>query len=362
MFSPKNGGKLGAATGRWINPYPKPSPHFSLFQLVNELLGAADDTSRYVMLSDGGHFENMGVYELVRRRCKYIVVCDSEADEQQKLQGIGMAIRKCRIDFGVEIDLDLRPLQNPDLAGCSAAHCVVGTITYPEAPKDAGIVVYLKSSLTGDEPGDVLNYKKEDEPFPHDTTLNQWFTESQFESYRRLGHHAAMATFQPGRSSSLRADSRQCNDSEQRREYFENLRSIWCPPTPEMQRHSQNHSALFQALLQEVRTDAKLDGLFDLLFYNGSDEVRLDWEKAHADSADYGIQFCEKLIEFVFTIYMQLELVFPANLAHPFSQGWIEIFRRWAKIDVVRDSWLRYGPSYSKAFQIFAEDLGLRNP
>ena len=358
----EDGGKLSGAKGRLLNPYPKPSPHFALFQLLNELFGAADDTSRYVMLSDGGHFENMGVYELVRRRCKYIVICDSEADEEHHLQGIGMAIRKCRIDFGVEIDLDVRPLQNLDDAGCSAAHCVVGTITYPEAPKEAGIVVYLKSSLTGDEPGDVLNYKKEDEPFPHDTTLNQWFTESQFESYRRLGHHAAMATFQPGHSSSLRADSRQCNDSEQRREYFENLRSIWCPPTPEMQRCSQKHSALFEGLLQEVRTDPRLDGLFDLLFYDGSDEVRLDWEKAHADSADYGIRFCSKLIEFVFTIYLQLNLVFPENLQHPFSQGWIVIFKRWARIDVVRDSWLRYGPSHSKAFQIFAEDLGLRKP
>jgi len=358
----EDGGKLGRPKGRWFDPYPKPSPRFSLFQLLNELLGAADDTSRYVMLSDGGHFENMGVYELVRRRCKYIVICDSEADEQHHLQGIGMAIRKCRIDFGVEINLDLRLLQNPDDAGCSAAHCVVGTITYPEAPKDPGIVVYLKSSLTGDEPGDVLNYKKEDAPFPHDTTLNQWFTESQFESYRRLGHHAAMATFQPGRSSCLHLDSLQCNDSKQRREYFENLKSIWCPPTPEMRRNSQNHRALFQALLQEVRTDPKLDSLFDLLFYEGSDAVRLDWEKANPESADYGIRFCSKIIEFMFIIYMQLKLVFPENLAHPFSQGWLEIFRRWANIDVVRDSWLRYGPSYSKAFQIFVEDLGPRKP
>ena len=222
--------------------------------------------------------------------------------------------------------------------------------------------MYLKSSLTGDEPGDVLNYKKEDAPFPHDTTLNQWFTESQFESYRRLGHHAAMATFQPGRSSRLHMDSLQCNDSKQRREYFENLKSIWCPPTPEMRRNSQNHGALFQALLQEVRTDPKLDSLFDLLFYEGSDAVRLDWEKAHAESADYGIRFCSKIIEFIFIIYMQLKLVFPENLAHPFSQGWLEIFRRWANIDVVRDSWLRYGPSYSKAFQIFVEDLGPRKP
>ena len=346
----EDGGRLDGRRGRFTNPYPWPSPRFSLFQLVAELLGAVDDTSRYVMLSDGGHFDNMGVYELVRRRCRYIVICDGEEDIDRRLQGIGMAIRKCRIDFGAEIDLDLRPFQHLEDPEYSATHCVVGTITYPETPKDPGVVVYLKASLTGDEPGDVLNYKKEDPEFPYDSTVNQWFTESQFESYRRLGHHAAMATFQPGRPGAL-----QCSDSQQRHEYFANLKNIWCPFTPEMQHYSPSHSALFQSLLQEVRTDAKLAGLFDLLFDRDPAHSALDWKTAHADNADYCVRFCSKLIEFIFTVYMQLRLVFPENLSHPFAQGWLEIFSNWSRIDVIRDAWLRYGPGYTKAFQIFAE-------
>ena len=345
----EDGGRLDVDRGRFTNPYPRPSPHFSLFQLVGELLGAVDDTSRYVMLSDGGHFDNMGLYELVRRRCRYIVICDSEEDAEHKLEGIGMAIRKCRIDFGAEIDIDLRPFEQSDDAGCSAAHCVVGTITYSEAPNDPGAVVYLKSSLTGDEPGDVLNYKKEDTAFPHDSTVNQWFTESQFESYRRLGHHAAMATFLPGRPGSL-----QCNNKEQRHQYFENLKSIWCPPTPEMQRYSPDHSSHFQSLLQEVRTDPKLDGLFDLLFNRDPEQTVLQWEKAHPGNADYGIRFCSKLIEFIFTVYLQLRLVFPENLSHPFSQGWLEIFRRWANIDVVKGA---PGLRYARKLQQSVPDL-----
>jgi hypothetical protein len=346
----EDGKKLFPGHGPLFNPYPKTSPHFSLFQLVSELLGAVDDTSKYVMLSDGGHFDNMGVYELVRRRCRYIVICDSEEDAERRMGGIGMAIRKCRIDFGAEINLDLRPLQTADDAGCSTAHCVVGTITYPESPDDPGIVVYLKSSLTGDEPTDVLNYKKEDQVFPNDSTMNQWFTETQFESYRRLGHHAAMATFQPGRPEAL-----QCNDKEQRHEYFANLKSIWCPFTPEMQRYSSDHSKLLQALFQEVRTDPKLEGLLDLLFNRDPNQAALDWKTAHAENADYGIRFCSKLIEFIFLVYLQLRLVFPENVSHPFSAGWLDIFRSWRRIDVVRDAWLRYGDSYSKAFQIFVE-------
>jgi len=346
----EDGRKLNGRQGRFIHPYPKPSPHFSLFQLVGELLGAVNDTSKYVMLSDGGHFDNMGVYELVRRRCRYIVICDSEEDAQRRLQGIGMAIRKCRIDFGAEIDLDLRPLQNGGDGGFSESHCVVGTITYPEAPDNPGIVVYIKSSLTGDEPADVLNYKKEDPDFPNDSTMNQWFTESQFESYRRLGHHVAMATFQPGRPETL-----DCCDNEGRSEYFESLKKAWCPLTPEMQRYASDHSKLLESLFQEVRTDPKLEGLLDLLFNRDPSHPGLDWKETHPANADYGIRYCSKLIEFIFLVYLQLKLVFPDNVSHPFSKGWLDIFKSWSKIDVVQDAWIRYGDSYSKAFQIFAE-------
>jgi hypothetical protein len=346
----EDGQKLNGPERHFIHPYPKPSPHFSLFQLVSELFGAVNDTSKYVMLTDGGHFDNMGVYELIRRRCRYIVICDSEEDAQRRMQGIGMAIRKCRIDFGTEIDLDLRPLQNGGDEGFSESHCVVGTVTYPEAPDDPGVVVYIKSSLTGDEPADVLNYKKEDPDFPNDSTMNQWFTESQFESYRRLGHHVAMATFQPGRPETL-----DCADKEERSEYFESLKSVWWPFTPEMQRYASDHSKLLESLFQEVRTDPKLEGLLDLLLNRDPSHPGLDWKKTHAENADYGIRYCSKLIEFIFLVYLQLRLVFPDNVSHPFTEGWLRIFESWGKIDVVRDAWIRYGDSYSKVFQLFAE-------
>lgn len=66
-----------------------------------------------------------------------------------------------------------------------------GTIRYPEdnSEDQFGHILYIKASLTGDEPADVLNYRRQHAKFPHDTTLNQFFTESQFESYRRLGEH-----------------------------------------------------------------------------------------------------------------------------------------------------------------------------
>jgi hypothetical protein len=149
----------------------------------------------------------MGLYELVRRRCYRIVICDAEQDENYQFEGIANAIRKCRIDFGAEITLDLSDLRPVEATGNCKLHWAAGTIRYPETPpnklgqwdKNEGKILYLKSSLTGGttykgvelpcEPVDIINFKFTHPHFPHDTTANQWFTESQFESYRRLGYH-----------------------------------------------------------------------------------------------------------------------------------------------------------------------------
>jgi hypothetical protein len=175
-----------------------PSPPFPLWNLFNELLGHATDMSHYVYLTDGGHFDNMGLYELVRRRCRRILICDAEQDGSNVFEGIGSAIRKCRVDFGVEIELDLGKLDPglvpPDSSPrrpTAPVHFVEGSIKYPE-DDEKGCVIYIKSRVTGDEPGDILNYNRQHAGFPNETTLNQWFTESQFESYRRLGYHTIL--------------------------------------------------------------------------------------------------------------------------------------------------------------------------
>ena len=156
--------------------------------LLRELLGQIGDDRKFVYLTDGGHFDNMGLYELVRRRCYEIVICDAEEDNGPVFEGIGMAIRKCRIDFGVEIDLDLNKLATDAVTKISKVHWIVGSIRYPETGNaQPGMILYIKSSVTGSEAGDIYNYRLQHVPFPQDSTADQWFTESQFESYRRLG-------------------------------------------------------------------------------------------------------------------------------------------------------------------------------
>jgi hypothetical protein len=158
------------------------------------LFGLTNDQRKYVYLSDGGHFENMGLYELIRRRCLLILVCDGEQDGNLTFGGLANAVRKCRTDFGVEIDIDVGCLHKDPATGYSPQHCAVGTIHYPDTVDDrpvTGTLIYVKSSLTGDEPADVLEYRSRQPAFPHQTTGDQFFDESQFESYRRLGYHIA---------------------------------------------------------------------------------------------------------------------------------------------------------------------------
>ena len=191
--------------GQWLgNPrHPKtwerPSPRWGLTYMTRELLGGTDDEAGYVYLSDGGHFDNMGLYELVKRRCGLIILGDAEADPNYKFDGLGGAIRKIRVDLGIDIDLDLTDLIPPSPGQPSKSHCALGTIHYEnvdlEAPK--GKIIYFKSSLTGDEPSDIKNFSKLATSFPHDSTVNQWFSESRFESYRKLGYHAVLSTICP---------------------------------------------------------------------------------------------------------------------------------------------------------------------
>ena len=112
-----------------------PGPRFGLTYTALELFGATDDDRKYVNLSDGGHFDNLGVYELIRRSCRYIIVCDAGQDARFVCEDLGDLVRRCRTDFGVEIDIAVDRIRQRDSAGISQTHCVVGQIHYLNIPK-----------------------------------------------------------------------------------------------------------------------------------------------------------------------------------------------------------------------------------
>jgi hypothetical protein len=188
-----------ARLGWWIgnprsNRWRRPGPMIALWPLIRELFGSLNERSLYLNLSDGGNFENLGLYELVRRRCRYIIAIDAEEDPKFGFSALGGAVRKCRIDFGTEIKIApgmIRP--NGEF---SAAHCAVGEIQYRDS-NEPGYLLYIKASVTGDEPEDVEQYRRDLPVFPQQPTLDQFFTESQFESYRCLGLHCARSALDP---------------------------------------------------------------------------------------------------------------------------------------------------------------------
>lgn len=167
------------------------SPWFSLRYLVAELLGGANDKSRFVMISDGGHFENLAAYELIRRRCRLVIVSDAECDVDMTFAGLGTLIRMCAVDCGVRITIDVAPIRPAAPGAPSAQRWAIGSIDYRDGGPE-GVLVYLKAAMCGDEDTAVQQYKSSHPSFPHESTGDQFYGEDQFESYRRLGQDVGL--------------------------------------------------------------------------------------------------------------------------------------------------------------------------
>ncbi|MDD2776299.1 MAG: patatin-like phospholipase family protein [Gallionella sp.] len=169
------------------------SPSMGAWYLFKELFVMSNDTDNFVYLSDGGHFENLGVYELVRRRCRLIMVVDAAEDDKRIFEDFASLSRKCYTDFGVRIDIDLDALRLDPKTGYSECCWALGDVHYPKhnpanADELIGLLLYIKPSLMGHIPEDILNYASKNACFPHQSTTDQFFDEAQFESYRKLGY------------------------------------------------------------------------------------------------------------------------------------------------------------------------------
>jgi hypothetical protein len=180
----------------------KDSAKHPLF-LFNEMTGRLYENSDDIYLTDGGHIENLGLYQLLRRRCKIIIAVDAEADFSMRFPSLVTLQRYARIDLGIRIDIPLDRIRrttctwmggqvdgakDPPIPG-KGPHAALGRIEYGDGQH--GYLLYLKSSLTGDENDYVRDYGRRFDRFPHETTGDQFFSEEQFEVYRALGFHVA---------------------------------------------------------------------------------------------------------------------------------------------------------------------------
>lgn len=208
---------FNARLGAWLaNPgeagrgiWQKESPTFAVRPFIDEAFGLTTDSNAWIYLSDGGHFENLALYEMVLRRCRTILVVDASCDPAFNYEDLGNAIRKIRIDMGIPIEFGAAPAM-PKKLGESGSHSAVARIMYSCVDKDPnglpaedGTLLYIKPSLNGNEPQDVLAYARLNQGFPHESTADQWFDEPQFESYRRLGFHCMDEVLQDPRTPDI---------------------------------------------------------------------------------------------------------------------------------------------------------------
>ena len=334
----------------WWFPKPKgasptsAAPNFSLRYLVKELFGSAGEDSDFLMVSDGGHFENLAVYELVRRECAVIVCGNGECDAALHFESLGSLIRMCETDFCATIDIDVSAIK-PDLnrspysqSPYSRSHCAVGTIRY--ASGKHGTLIYLESSLTGDEPTPVLQYKSTHAAFPHESTGDQFFAEDQFESYRQLGFHVAESALRDiGADENLSAPA-----------VAARLHSLWTPALANTSAFT-SHTARLSALWSRLAGDPELAFLDAELFPDLAKSVALT--PTNADAQRRAFYLSSELLQLMEDVYIDLRL--HETFDHPDNEGWKHLFLQWSTSPSVQDGWEKTIATYGKRFQYFAQ-------
>ncbi|HLK63276.1 MAG TPA: patatin-like phospholipase family protein [Bryobacteraceae bacterium] len=190
---------LNLRLGWWL---PNPARHTGIWavtrnhvvMLAKELFGLTNELSDEIYVSDGGHFENTAIYELVQRRCRTIIAIDAGEDPRLTCHDLANAVLKCRIDFRVEVDFE--KVFTPGVICAPRNIYALARVRYFEAGQGPdGVLLYIKACKPKKMPLDVVAYADRHDSFPHQPTDNQWFTESQFESYRALGEALMQQVF-----------------------------------------------------------------------------------------------------------------------------------------------------------------------
>jgi hypothetical protein len=240
----------GARLGTWLpNPtfvrnaqshagdisFPKALPLLrGAGYFYRELFGINKSDARLVQVTDGGHYENLGLVEALRRRCRLIYCIDGGGDTPPLLSGLADAIRLAKFELGVEITLDKGgPYGVENVAPGSGepfpeGHAfrslndritkdavIRGKITYPAAAglggakASTGYLIVAKAVLWRDLPEWILTYAAGSAEFPNDKTSDQWFNEAQFAAYIELGRLIGTRALQVRGDGTLRAPDEQ---------------------------------------------------------------------------------------------------------------------------------------------------------
>lgn len=298
----------------------------------------------WLHLSDGNHFENFGLYELIRRHCRYVILTDCGADPEYAFDDFARTQRRIREDFGVEIEVDLSPLQ-PGANGLASQHAVIGTIHYNGVGgSDKGTLIYFKPVLTGDEPPDVLAYRTAHPDFPQQTTADQFYDEAQWESHRRLGEHAGHVIFRfmdrLGLDEALRPER-----------IFRHARHSWLLGTREETQELLELNQRSVELEHVLRSDAP-----DFLRAEFFPELEGSATATSATAEERQTALC-----YLMQVAQLMEDAWRAcrldtDWAHPMNEGWMAYMHRWAATPSFRRWWPVLAPIYNHGFRLFVRE------
>ena len=311
-----------------------------------ELASALHAQGQHVYLSDGGHLENTGAYELLRRRCKYVIVCDAEEDPAMRFGGMAALLRFARLDLGVEIDLSLDDLA-PDERGVTRRHSALARIHYSARDgmqKETGWLLYLKSSLTGDEHPVIGQYRAESPSFPHESTANQAFGEAQFEAYRALGEHVTR-----GLAGKVNLDKKIF--------WGEDPVAAWFHAIEARVTSSPRYDKLYPGLRDELEEVEALLRAPEAAGYFAELYPELVPRQTWPEVAPAVLhEIAMRQIHLMASVYTQLQLDDERALEHPWHRGWLQTFRRWMASPSFRRVWIVGAQSYGPWFRKFCQE------
>lgn len=184
----------------------KALPTYWPFYNLAELFGKMNLSRWMVNLSDGGGIENLGAFELFKRRVKVIICSDASADPNYEFEDLRNLLLRVRneLQFAIEFEDNQRVeeiIKPKASSGYSQGHYCIGRYyTLPDPSKDIkreflGYFIYIKSSITAPQQvisddtrrDDYYGYKNHHPAFPHEPTTDQFFDKHQWQAYYKLG-------------------------------------------------------------------------------------------------------------------------------------------------------------------------------
>lgn len=354
---------LGLRLGLWIENPERGQPGRRRpwgWLFFRELLGASRVDGRWIHLSDAAHFENLALYELVRRHCRFILLSDCGADPDLGFDDFGNVVRRVREDFGVEIKIDVKPLR-PGPDGSARQPMVAGDILYPPsepgATPDVGILLYVKPTLTGKEPPDVTQYARRNDRFPHETTLDQFYDEAQWESYRRLGEYAAEQAL----AAIEAADRKPANDEKLAR-VFVTARYHWLsvPKAEPLLRELDHDWVRLEKRLGKKEMEPLRRQLLrpEAAPPPGERESGEDSDESGKDSREFlaaALPAVREAIRIMEAVFLRTDFGRDdRSPSHRLYMGWLNRFGAWSSTSAFRYWWPWIEPFLSRDFIRFA--------